>query len=71
MQTLQSTEILILDLFFQWKYEKKTQTWDTAQIEQTVKIMFSSMASRPTVYKIGLFCYNSRYEDSFWFKAVP
>ena len=51
--------------------KKKTQTWDTAQIEQTVKIMFSSMASRPTVYKIGLFSYNSRYEDSFWFKAVP
>ena len=35
--------------------KENPQTWDTAQIEQTVKFMFSNVASRPTVYKTGLF----------------
>ena len=64
VQTLQSTETLILDLVCPWKYEKSSskiryfrkieETFITAQPVQTVKFNFSNVAYRPTEYKTGL-----------------
>ena len=67
VQTLQSTETLILDLVCPWKYEKASskvgysrkneETFITAladQPVQTVKFNFSNVAYRPTEYKTGL-----------------
>ena len=56
VRTLQSTEILILDLFCTWKYEKNTLKSKIFITQaKTVKIHVLKCGLRPTVYiKVGL-----------------
>ena len=76
VQTLQSTETLILDLFCHWKYEyakfqKFSITALAAQMAWSVKFVFSYVAyNRPTVYKTGDTLQYMHSEWTFFFISI-